>query len=157
MIKQPKKVKAGGTLECETIRREGRKDSPKNMKGGKQMAKGNLISNTGIYFKWKNNRFVMISSNFHGTERKCRQHNKEILEVLAPEIVEDHDTSMGLDSHDQLLQSSGLDQRLKKMMTPNLGMYDVYKFMCCFKKHQPHQPADFSEKSNTGFVLNVPL
>lgn len=115
------KLKTEKTLACGTIRAN-RKGNPKNLKDDKKMKRGDVdfrCSRDGIsFFKWKDNKAVLLASNYHGSEQTtvARRDQKGVQhDISCPTVVKDYNAFMGgVDHADQLRASYGLNRRSKK-------------------------------------------
>lgn len=77
------------------------------------------VSNMGLtFFKWHDNKFVHLLSNFHGTATstvKRLQKDGRRIDVICPEIIRDYNQYMGgVDMADRLRQAYCVDRRAKK-------------------------------------------
>lgn len=115
------KLKTEGTYACGTIR-SNRKGIPNNLVADSKLKRGQYdyrFSNLNIaYYKWKDNKIVHLTSNFHGNDEDIvlrKEKNGSKSTITCPKAIKDYNSYMGgVDTADRLRALYCIDRKSPK-------------------------------------------
>lgn len=161
------KLKVENILACGTIR-SNRKNIPQ-LANDSSLNRGEFdfrVSTMGItIFKWKDNRAVLLASNFHGSEEtvvKRRKPDGARIEVPCPIVVKDYNENMGgVDKADQLRALYCVNRKSRKWWHRIFwGILDIC-FVNAFVIHNMMFPKmtvlEFRRSVAQGLIVRKPI